>query len=269
MKNKFDNLKKDWVTWKKLENASHGLTGLGYDYETSLITAPDHWWAKMQAMNNRCAKFRSKPLEHVDLIERVYSGATVTGKHAWTPTEVQDDAAAATNAMDVDSGMGPFSAGTPPQPGHDTVGENVVDSSLFEDTPLPSAMDESANPKRRKWVTPGTVASSMDNLVEVVSKQSRELKITQYVVTDKCDNTVGDCLARLMSTPGLEEGGKLFSFACGIMDSPDNRDIIMALLQNYIVNWLTEKRACTPANVGRNLKGETWLFGSGGVIDLD
>ncbi|KAI8027239.1 hypothetical protein LOK49_LG02G03456 [Camellia lanceoleosa] len=86
-------------------------------------------------MNNQCAKFRTKPLDHVDLMERVYFGAAVTGKHAWTPTEVQDDAAVATNAMDVDSGMGPLSADTPLHPGRDTVGENVVDSSLFEDAP--------------------------------------------------------------------------------------------------------------------------------------
>ncbi|XP_028122376.1 uncharacterized protein LOC114319555 [Camellia sinensis] len=269
MKNKFDNLKKDWVAWKKLENASHGLTGLGYDHETGLFTAPDHWWAKMQTMNNRCAKFKSKPLEHVDLMERVYSGAAVTEKHAWTPTEVCDDAAVTTNAMDVDSGMGPLSAGTPPQPGHDTVGENVVDSSLFKDALPQSAVDGSANPKRRKRAAPSTVASSMDNLVEVVSKQSRELNIMQYVVTGKGDNTVGDCLARLMSMPRLEPGGKLFSFACGIMDSPDNRDIIMALPHNYIVNWLTEKHACTPANVDRDREWGTWLFRNGGAVDLD
>ncbi|GMP81401.1 hypothetical protein CsSME_00036125 [Camellia sinensis var. sinensis] len=269
MKNKFHNLKKDWVAWKKLENASHGLTGLWYNHEIGLFTAPDHWWAKMQAMNNRCAKFKSKPLEHVDLMERVYSGATATGKHAWTLTEVRDDAAIATNAMDVDSRMGPLSASTPPQPGHDTVGENVADSSLFEDALPQSVMDGLANPKRCKRATPGTVASSMDNLVEVVSKQSRELKITQYVVMGKGDNTVGDCLARLMSTPGLEPDGKLFSFACGIMDSPDNRDIIMDLPQNYIVNWLTEKRACMPANVGRDRERRTRLFRSGGSVDLD
>ncbi|KAI8023501.1 hypothetical protein LOK49_LG03G00920 [Camellia lanceoleosa] len=268
MKNKFDNLKKDWVAWKKLENASHGLTGLGYD-QTGLITAPDHWWAKMQAICFHNTFILTKPLEHVDLMERVYSGATATGKHAWTPTEVQDDAAVATNAMDVDSGMGPLSADTPPQPGRDTIGENVVDSSLFEDAPPQSAVDGSSNLKRRKRATPGTVASSMDNLVEVVSKQSRELKIIQYVVMGKGDNTVGDCLARLMSTPRLEPCGKLFSFACGIMDTPDNQDIIMALPQNYIVNWLTEKRACMPANVGRDHNGGPRLFGSGGVVDLD
>ncbi|GMP29244.1 hypothetical protein CsSME_00004438 [Camellia sinensis var. sinensis] len=219
-------------------------------------------------MNNRCAKFKSKPLEHLDLMERVYSGAVATRKHAWTPTEVRDDAAAATNANE-DSGMGPLSAGTPPQSGHDTVGKNVVDSSLFDDAPPQSAMDGSTNAKSRKQPTPGIVASSMDNLVEVVSKQSRELKITQYVVTGKGNNTVGDCLARLMSTPGLEPGDKLFLFTCDIMDSPDNRDIIIALPVNYIVNWLIEKRACTPANVGKDSERGTQLFGSGGAVDLD
>ncbi|CAL5327035.1 unnamed protein product [Camellia sinensis] len=266
MKNKFDNLKKDWVAWKKLENASHDLTGLGYDHETGLFTAPDHWWAKMQAMNNRCAKFKSKPLKHLDLMERVYSGAAATRKHAWTPTEVRDDATAATNANE-DSGMGPLSAGTPPQPGQDIFGENVVDSNLFDNALLQSVVDGSANAKHRKRPAPGTITSNMDNLVEVVSKQSRELKIAQYVVTGKGDNTVGNCLARLMSTPGLEPDDKLFSFTYGIMDSLDNRDIIMALPVNYIINWLTKKRAYTSANVGRDRELGTQLFGSGGAVD--
>lgn len=86
----------------------------------------------------------------------------------------------------------------------------------------------------------------MDNLVEAVSKQSRELKITQYVVTGKGENTVGDCLVRLMNTPGLELDSQLFLLACSIMDSPDNRDIMMAIPLDYAVNWLKEKRACTP-----------------------
>ncbi|GMP69338.1 hypothetical protein CsSME_00028638 [Camellia sinensis var. sinensis] len=72
-----------------------------------------------------------------------------------------------------------------------------------------------------------------------------------------------------MSAPGLEPSGQLFSFTCGIMDSPDNRDIIMVLPQNYIVNWLTEKCTCTSANVGRDHEGGTRLFGSSGTVDLD
>ncbi|KAL7229821.1 hypothetical protein ACSBR2_008386 [Camellia fascicularis] len=69
----------------------------------------------------------------------------------------------------------------------------------------------------------------MDNLVEPVSRQSRELKITQYVVIRKGKNTIGDCLARLMNIPGLQPGGSLFSFACTLMNSPDNCGLIMGL----------------------------------------
>ncbi|GMP52139.1 hypothetical protein CsSME_00018078 [Camellia sinensis var. sinensis] len=85
-------------------------------------------------MNNRCAKFKTMPLEHLDLMERVYSSAAAIGKHVWTPTELCNDDAVVAIANE-DSEMGPFSASTPPHPGHNTVGENVVDSFLFDDAP--------------------------------------------------------------------------------------------------------------------------------------
>ncbi|GMP26657.1 hypothetical protein CsSME_00003007 [Camellia sinensis var. sinensis] len=235
MKNKYDNLKKDWIVWKKLQDANQGFTGLGYDQATGLFTEPDHWWAKMQAMNNRCAKFKTKPLQHLALMERVYSDAAVTGKHAWTPIEIYDENVDATNTVAY-SGMGPLSAGTPPHPRHDIVEENVVDSSLFDDASPYSNVDESTNAKCRKRPGPDTVASSINNLVEAVSKQNRELKITQYVVTEKGENIVNDCLARLMDTLGLEPNGQLLSFAYSIMDSPDNCDIMMALPLDYVMN---------------------------------
>ncbi|KAI8003601.1 hypothetical protein LOK49_LG08G00304 [Camellia lanceoleosa] len=75
----------------------------------------------IRTMNNRCAKFKTKPLEHLDLMEWVYSDAVATGKHAWAPTKVRDDTAAVANANE-DNKMRPFSVGTPPQPGHDTIG---------------------------------------------------------------------------------------------------------------------------------------------------
>ncbi|KAI8015737.1 hypothetical protein LOK49_LG05G03452 [Camellia lanceoleosa] len=75
-----------------------------------------------------------KPLEHLELMEWVYSDVATTGKHAWTPTELHDDDGAAADAYD-DSGIGPLSAGIPPHLGHDTVRENMVDNSLFDDAP--------------------------------------------------------------------------------------------------------------------------------------
>ncbi|GMP62434.1 hypothetical protein CsSME_00024544 [Camellia sinensis var. sinensis] len=79
----------------------------------------------------------------------------------------------------------------------------------------------------------------------------------------------GDCLARLMNTPGLEPGDQLFSFTCSIMDSPNNRDLMMALPLDYIVAWLKEKHACTPHNVGRERQRDVRLFGSDGVVNMN
>lgn len=47
MKNKYDNLKKDWIVWKKLHDSSQGFTGIGYDHTSGLFTAPNHWWEKI------------------------------------------------------------------------------------------------------------------------------------------------------------------------------------------------------------------------------
>ncbi|XP_028070413.1 probable cinnamyl alcohol dehydrogenase 5 [Camellia sinensis] len=92
---------------------------------------------------------RTKPLEHLDLMEQVYSSAAAIGKHAWTPTELRNDDADAANANG-DSGIGPLSASTPLHPVHDTISENVVDSSLFDNAPPQLAADRSANAKRRE-----------------------------------------------------------------------------------------------------------------------
>ncbi|KAI8004536.1 hypothetical protein LOK49_LG08G02488 [Camellia lanceoleosa] len=133
----------------------------------------------------------------------VYAGAATTGKYAWTPSEIHDTDVIGDNAATPDSGMGPLSDGTPQHGVPDRVSENVMDCSLFDNAPPHSTADGSANGKCRKRAAPDTVASSMDNLVEVVSKQNRELKITQYFVTRMGENIVGDCLARLMTVLGL------------------------------------------------------------------
>ncbi|GMP95334.1 hypothetical protein CsSME_00044419 [Camellia sinensis var. sinensis] len=208
-------------------------------------------------MNHRCAKFKIKPLEYLDLMERVFVGVAATGKHVWTPSEIRDTDAIGDNTATLDSDMGPLSSGTPPPDVPDRAGENVIDCSLFDDAPLYSTADGSANAKRHKRAASGTVASSMDNLVKAVSKQNRELKIKQYVVIGKGENTVGDCLAML------------FSFACSLMDSPDNHHLIMDLSLDYIVNWLKEKRVIIHPPVVVERSRGVRLFGQDGVVDMD
>ncbi|GMP72221.1 hypothetical protein CsSME_00030326 [Camellia sinensis var. sinensis] len=184
-------------------------------------------------MNHRCAKFKTKPLEHLDLMERVFAGAATTGKHMWTPTEIRDADGTSDSAATLDSGMGPLSGGTPPRDVLDCVGDNVVDCSLFDNAPPHSTADGSANAKCCKRVAPGTVASSMDNLVEAV------------------------------------RGGSLFSFTCLLMDSPDKRNLIMGLPLDYVVNWLKEKRVIAHQPAMVECSHGVRLFRQDGVVDMD
>ncbi|KAL7238293.1 hypothetical protein ACSBR2_004408 [Camellia fascicularis] len=78
-----------------------------------------------------------------------------------------------------------------------------------------------------------------------------------------------DCFARLMNMPGLEPCDQLFSFTCSIMNSSNNRDLMMALSLDYIVAWLKEKRACTPHNVGRERQRDVRLFDSDDVVNMN
>ncbi|XP_054778067.1 L10-interacting MYB domain-containing protein-like [Prosopis cineraria] len=41
LKNKWDNLRKDWNIWDKLLNKE---TGLGWDSEKNTVSAPEEWW---------------------------------------------------------------------------------------------------------------------------------------------------------------------------------------------------------------------------------
>ncbi|CAL5416929.1 unnamed protein product [Camellia sinensis] len=68
-------------------DSSKGVSRIGFDCDTSMFQALEKWWDKMESINKNCAKFRKKTLEHRELMETVFMGASTTGKHHWTPGE--------------------------------------------------------------------------------------------------------------------------------------------------------------------------------------
>lgn len=68
-------------------DSSKGVTAIGFDRETGLFTASKEWWNNLKSTNKIAYKFKTKPLEHEDLMREVFTGATMTGKHHWTPGE--------------------------------------------------------------------------------------------------------------------------------------------------------------------------------------
>ena len=59
-------------------------------------------------INKVCAKFRKKTLEHRDLMETVFMGASATGKHHWTPGEILPEADEASSDSVRSLGAQPF-----------------------------------------------------------------------------------------------------------------------------------------------------------------
>ncbi|XP_028106275.1 uncharacterized protein LOC114305399 [Camellia sinensis] len=90
LKNRYNQLKAEWRAWSKPMDSRKGPTGIGFDQETGLINASDEWWATMEKVDKECCKFRTKRLDHEELMRRVFTGAAATGKNAWTPSEMRN-----------------------------------------------------------------------------------------------------------------------------------------------------------------------------------
>ncbi|KAF7145536.1 hypothetical protein RHSIM_Rhsim04G0145400 [Rhododendron simsii] len=84
-KNQYGVLKRDWQAWILLADSRRGATGLGMNPVTGTFTAPDHFWANLIAQNEYVAKFRDRPLDHEDLMQRVFEEVTATGSMQCTP----------------------------------------------------------------------------------------------------------------------------------------------------------------------------------------
>ncbi|KAI8529193.1 hypothetical protein RHMOL_Rhmol12G0205700 [Rhododendron molle] len=84
-KNRYGVLKRDWQAWILLGDTRRGATGMGWNPVTGTFTAPDHFWANLIAQNENVAKFRDRPMDHEDLMQRVFEEVTATGSLQCTP----------------------------------------------------------------------------------------------------------------------------------------------------------------------------------------
>ncbi|XP_028078965.1 uncharacterized protein LOC114280780 [Camellia sinensis] len=144
LKNKYMSLKKEWQAWTKLMDSSKGVSGIGFDCDTGMFQAPEEWWDKMESINKMCAEFRKNTLEHRELMETVFMGASATGKHHWTPgeklPEVANDSSDSVQSLGAQLFADPIPAGV----------QDVDSDSSLEHVPIEKG-------KRRK--TPSTSVS--------------------------------------------------------------------------------------------------------------
>ncbi|XP_028071218.1 uncharacterized protein LOC114273616 [Camellia sinensis] len=224
LKNKYMSLKKEWQAWTKLMDSSKGVSGIGFDYDTGLFQAPDEWWDKMESINKVCAKFRKKTLEHRDLMETVFMGASATGKHHWTPGEIVSEADEASSDSVRSLGAQPFADPIP-------AGVHDVDSdSSLEHVPIEKPKKRktpSTSVSKSKKATSGAsvIAESMDRMTDVVRSKNQQVTV-RHLTGNESLYTISECRHKLSSIPSMI-GTSLFHFASTLMDNADYREIMM------------------------------------------
>ncbi|CAL5387057.1 unnamed protein product [Camellia sinensis] len=200
---------------------------------------------RRQDIDKNAMKFKMKPLEHVELMLRVYEGATTTGNFAWTPGAdfdlvATDDMPSFMDAEDYEdsSGLPPF------QPVANS--EHTVEGcdASMEQTPTGGPMKQkfggSIQGLQKKGQSEGAskLASSMENLVLSVKSQQREVRV-HHDYPHLTPEVIGKCLARLHSLNGLGLDDRLIPFAVSLMDNPANQAIMLQFsTDDTVISWL-------------------------------
>ncbi|KAL7193292.1 hypothetical protein ACSBR2_024995 [Camellia fascicularis] len=248
------SLKKEWQAWAKLMDSSKGVSGIGFDCDTDMFQAPEEWWDKMESINKVCAKFRKKTLEHRDLIETVFMGESVTGKHHWIPgeklPEAADDSSNSVHSLEAQPFADPIPAGVQDVDSDSSLEHAPIEKGKKRKTPSTSVL-------KSKKATSGAsvIAKSMNNLTNVVCTKNQQVTV-RHLTGNESLNTISECMHRLTRIPSLI-GTPLFHFASTLMDNVDYREVMICQPDDdHIIGWLTQKQLqCTASAPFANLFG--------------
>ncbi|XP_054824809.1 L10-interacting MYB domain-containing protein-like [Prosopis cineraria] len=92
LKNKLDNMRKEWNVWHKLFSSE---TGLGWDSDKNTVDALDEWWEQKILESSLYGKFRYKGLRFARELTLIFNNILATGKTLFVPsatqTQIEDD----------------------------------------------------------------------------------------------------------------------------------------------------------------------------------
>ncbi|KAK9053889.1 hypothetical protein SSX86_024964 [Deinandra increscens subsp. villosa] len=98
MKNRYDYIKKKFVTWVKLRNKTGNL----YNPVTNTFSMSDEEWVAEGKLDKYVEKLRNAPLICPDLCIKLFEGVVSTGVHCWGPSSTIPHPAEEFSAHDMD-----------------------------------------------------------------------------------------------------------------------------------------------------------------------
>ncbi|KAM0847216.1 hypothetical protein ACQ4PT_055167 [Festuca glaucescens] len=205
-KSKWESLKKDYQTWKALLESEDDL---GQDPKMNTISTSPEWWAKkMEAMPD-CSKFRSAPLENVDLLNIMFED--MLDSSSTTP----EANLAVNTTIKSEHGAGD---------GNDI---GLIDKDVNEQS-KEAILQKSSNkePNSTKPKT-NSVHAELNHLVDRVENVSPRNSATSTRV-DQVESNISEIM-ELVADAGVQEGSDEHFIATQLFISPEYREMFRTL----------------------------------------
>ncbi|KAI0508110.1 hypothetical protein KFK09_014244 [Dendrobium nobile] len=222
LKNKWDQLKKDWKLWKELKR---GSTGLGWDPRKKSIDAPDEWWKEKLEVVPNAKKFRycGIDLELEDKLDLMFQGIVTTGDHAWTPNQGLHNENDTEDSEHIDIDFESFE-----DPSQNL--ESINDCSQLK---RPSSTTSTG---RRKRIFGSTfLRSQITQLVNFCTNISSGISASKSITDTP---SLSAAIKVLEETTEAFEDMPLYLFSTNLLEDPTNREIFMSICPDRRVNYL-------------------------------
>nr|XP_043620348.1 uncharacterized protein LOC122592217 [Erigeron canadensis] len=276
LKNKYDNMKKDYNLWKSLKN---GEIGLGWDESTKTLICSDDWWKKKIKENSKYRKLQSKQpsIELQEAWDQLFADAVASGVNcvasSMDPSGVNEVFIENLEDDDVVSGeeVDAFQANN----GYSSRLENLErqEDEFFEEfldgvngdrasTSNKSGVLKQVNKHTKKMSTKlkpvkmkrkGRESSGTTMLKDHQSQSNaNQQELIQILKSDASgDNKTSkfsieaavSIIGRMVEEEKMMEGDNVWMFAIDLFEDPIKREIFISLLNdNRRLDWLLHKQ---------------------------
>ncbi|KAL1299292.1 hypothetical protein AAHE18_18G098700 [Arachis hypogaea] len=234
LKNKWDNLKKEWSAWYKFFGKE---TGLGWDYIKHTVDAPNEWWERKQLENLLYEKFRNKGLPFKDELTILFKDVMVDGKFAWAPSSGNE------GHVDIEEGSGDSEEG---------ISASVGVNSEFQHINLSSSQENNSQKstgKRKRDVVCETTKQKKNfkvpaskQIADAISRiasasESRSTIVSTFLIPGA---SIGKVMAEIQKMEMITSDPDFYSHCCQLMMFKPAREMFVSLkgYEPRLLDWL-------------------------------
>ncbi|KAI3763791.1 hypothetical protein L2E82_13788 [Cichorium intybus] len=215
LKNKWDNMKKDWKLYDRLMRSE---SGIGWDSVRNTIDAPNEWWDEKIKGDKDLAKFRNTNLYiYQKYYEPLFRDSVAVGDKTRAPSEFQNDSSP-NDAQDVE----------------EIVGKAYDDdiTLLGDNEPLFPLLSSNKKNKSKHTTTTSSskgkssVTSSFDDKLDTVL-EALASRSTETFKHSNSSPTTQECIDIVTRFPDFQEGSLMYCKALRIFLKKQARENFM------------------------------------------